>query len=555
MTNIKTIFNEKSGSPLAKIEMDIENVALMTRGATVQVNDTAEGTNPQAIIDGIRSHLNRDGDLVYWEAGPSFDGKIIIKFNGKKKINRIAIFAYPQNTRVEDKGATPIEEFIIEYATDSDLTNWVAWSGLEDRSDEVGMVATSISNGYVSGNQNTYNVFQDKTGVEAYGIRLNIITAGTVRICEIEVWRTLEFRNFSRISINQERDVLSGIFKTGVGSGTLIDGASEYYPGRGYFQDLARKDIPNLPMRVYGGFSKRGLEVWDIIGHYYLAEWTCYMGSKKVEFKVKDRIKSLKEKSVILGAEILKGKTREWIIEWMGLKAGLHSDEMSLFQSSDIVQMFYPIGARIWDEMNEIAKGLADIDLYIDRKNRLIWNVYLESVPHEWIVAGEAEFFKCTLDNLIIEGDKIKVSQQIIANYDPNHEITYRQKWEVWIVNEKIERYGIFDGTRLKIYSGKNDQEIVDWPWTIQDGEQLEDGIYGDPLTSGWSYRANNNLGFKVDDEGDWWMARVIFEESSGKYFIELSSFDVEEKVQKAIRIDMNTTCLLYTSPSPRDRG
>ena len=327
---------------------------------------------------------------------------IKIKFAGQRKINRINIFAYPQTTNVQpDATATPIESMLIEYATDLALTTWVAWAGLEDRSEEIGLTATTIANGLVSGNVNTYNAFYDKTGVSAYGVRITPYGSGTVNLCEIEVWQSLELTEFNRIDTDVVKDLVNNKFKAGIGAGTYVANPLDYYPGQvGNFEQIQSKDINKMKARLYGGFSEKGLDYWTIMGHFTVYDWTVFQKSKKIEFRIKDRVKDLRDASVFLASETLENKTREWLIEWMGLKANLHSDEMQLFDSNDSINFFYPVNAKSWDEMNEVAAGLDDVSLYVDRYNKLHFEVYLENIPYFWKVQTYDDFNLCTLTNL-----------------------------------------------------------------------------------------------------------------------------------------------------------
>jgi len=338
---------------------------------------------------------------------------IVIKFTEKKKINRINLFVYPlaTETNVEADSGAQAADYKISYATDSALTVWVDWAGLEDRSEEIGQAPTTISDGLTSGNTNTYNSFHDTNGVDAYGVKVIAIGEGTVKFTEIEVWRTLALDTFDRINIDEEKDLVNNKFLASLGAGTYVAKAEDFYPGRGEFVDVKAKDVNKMKARVYGGYSQKGVEYWTIIRHFALYDWTIFLKSKKIEFRMKDRVKELKEKEVFLAAEVLEGKTREWLIEWMGLKSNLHSAEMSLFQSNDTVNYFYPVNQTVWDEMTLVAQGLDDIDLFIDRFGKLKWNVYLENIPHFWTVDDYLEFQECTLNNLILttEGDKAVV--------------------------------------------------------------------------------------------------------------------------------------------------
>jgi len=425
MSTLQTLYAGKASAPVAKIEIDIENVALASRGATITVDGTDAG-NKAYIIDGIHSHCDADGELKYWEyANPA---NIIIKFSEIKHINKFALFHYPKTTYVEDKSQVPIEEYTIFYDT-TGTGDYVAWSGLVDKGSDYGLAAVSISNGYVSGNEQSYNVFFDETGVEAYGIKIQVEAySDTVRICEIEVWTTKQLDYAGRFSINKGKDIITSQFKVSTSAVEIFDDIQNWYPGQGNFENLTKQDIPNLPVRIYGGLDKRGYKVYACLGHYYLTALQLFPKRQIVDIQLLDRVKMLKEKNVVLGTTILANKTREWLIEFMALKAGISSDEMVLFESADTIDMFYPVNAKIWDEINEIAAGMADIDLYINQYNQLVWNVYVESIPRIWKQDTQADFeagaitVVGSLDILDIADGEINLVNFSKKSFDPDYD-------------------------------------------------------------------------------------------------------------------------------------
>jgi hypothetical protein len=426
MSTLQTLYASKEAVPVAKIEMDIENVALASRGATITVDGTDAG-NKEYMIDGIHSHCDQDGELRYWEfANPVW---IDIKFAEKKHINKFALFHYPKSTFVEDKSQVPIEEYTIFYDT-TGTGDYVAWSGLVDKGSDYGLNAVSISNGYVSGNEQSYNVFFDETGVEAYGIKIQVEAySDTVRICEIEVWTTKQLDYAGSFSINKGKDIITSQFKVSTSAVEIFDDIRNWYPGQGNFENLTKQDIPNLPVRIYGGLDKRGYKVYACLGHYYLTALQLFPKRQIVDIQLLDRVKMLKEKNVVLGTTILANKTREWLIEFMALKAGISSDEMVLFESADTIDMFYPVNAKIWDEINEIAAGMADIDLYINQYNQLVWNVYVESIPHFVKQDSQADFEVGVITNgsfdlidIGSEPGKITIINNPNSSFDPDYD-------------------------------------------------------------------------------------------------------------------------------------
>jgi len=335
------------------------------------------------------------------------------KFKSLSTINRINVFCYPTVTNVEyDSEILAISAMLIEYATDSALTNWVTWDGLVDRSEEIGQTPTTINEGLVTDNVNTYNAFHDAVGVSAYGVRVLFYNHDTIYVTEIEVWQSLVIDKFNQINTKTDKDLTRNIFKAGVAMGTYVAEPLNYFPGQpGDFFNLTADDTNKMRARVYGGFTHKGLDYWTIMGHFTTFDWTVYQKSKKIEFRIKDRVKDLRDSTVFLANEILENKTREWLLEWQGLKANLHSDEMELFQSKDIVNFFYPVNAKTWTEMNEVGAGLNDVDLSVDRFNILRYKVFLQTIPYFWKVLSYDDFNLCTLDNLqlVIEGGRAVV--------------------------------------------------------------------------------------------------------------------------------------------------
>lgn len=207
---------------------------------------------------------------------------VVIKFNKKRKINRVELFCYPKNTLVEpDATANAPESYLIQYATNQELSNWENWIGLEDRSEEVGQSPTTITDGLVSENVNTYNVFHDTDGVEAYAVKFIFYDVAVLKIVEVRIWHSIEFQEFSRLTLKADRDIITGKFKASTGAGTLIAEGNEYYPQKGVFSELKENDITKMRMRVYGGLKKGGVDYWDIIGHYYVYDWTIFVNRKK----------------------------------------------------------------------------------------------------------------------------------------------------------------------------------------------------------------------------------------------------------------------------------
>lgn len=49
---------------------------------------------------------------------------------------------------------------------------------------------------------------------------------------------------------------------------------------KGVFSELKENDITKMRMRVYGGLKKGGVDYWDIIGHYYVYDWTIFVNEK-----------------------------------------------------------------------------------------------------------------------------------------------------------------------------------------------------------------------------------------------------------------------------------
>lgn len=147
------------------------------------------------------------------------------------------LFCYPKNTLVEpDATANAPESYLIQYATNQELSNWENWIGLEDRSEEVGQSPTTITDGLVSENVNTYNVFHDTDGVEAYAVKFIFYDVAVLKIVEVRIWHSIEFQEFSRLTLKADRDIITGKFKASTGAGTLIAEGNEYYPQKRGFQ-------------------------------------------------------------------------------------------------------------------------------------------------------------------------------------------------------------------------------------------------------------------------------------------------------------------------------
>jgi len=402
---IKELYNSGEGQPICKMELDLQNVA---KGSAVYIDDVLD-TDAEILTDGHRAHINSSGATHYFEKA---EGEFYthLDFGGLRTINRINIFWYPKSTLVGDITGNVITDFEIEYATTQTgglPSGWEHWTGLKDRSSEIGQVATAISGGNVSDNENTYNSFMDLDGVSAYGVRIYFAEAITpVRICQIEVWESIELNDFQRFNLNKKRDNILGVYHASIGKATQIAAVDEFYPHKGKFINIDKDNIPEISARIYGGLNKQGVDLWDIQGHFWVFDWTIYQKKKIIEFKIKDRVKILKDTKVFLGIETLRDKNREWLIEWMALEAGISADEVSLFETERTVQMFYPVNSPIWDEMNEISKGLGDVSLYIDNYNILHWEVY--SNPHKWYMPDDIAWSEGTLLNMDIIDNKVK---------------------------------------------------------------------------------------------------------------------------------------------------
>ncbi|MHA1360793.1 MAG: hypothetical protein ACTSRC_21940, partial [Candidatus Helarchaeota archaeon] len=402
---IKEIYDSGEGQPICKMELDLQNVA---KGSAVYIDDVLN-LDAEVITDGHRAHIDSSGQAHYFETEDS-EFNLHLAFSGLKTINRLNIFWYPKSTLVGAISGNVAADFFIYYATtqtDGLPTGWVRWNGLQDRSLEIGQTATTIVNGSVINNENTYNSFIDLAGVSAYGVRIHPAEVATpVRLCQIEVWESIELNDFLRFDLNKKRDNILGIFHSSIGKGTQIAATEEFYPHKGKFKNIDKDNIPEMPARIYGGLNKQGVDLWDIQGHFWVFDWTIFKRKKRIEFKVKDRIKVLKDTKVFLGIETLKDKNREWLIEWMALEAGISADEVSLFETERTVQMFYPVNSPIWDEMNEISKGLGDVSLFIDNHNILHWEVY--SNPHKWYMPDDTAWATATFINTEIIDNKVK---------------------------------------------------------------------------------------------------------------------------------------------------
>lgn len=443
--------------PAYKVEWDLDNICHNAFGSSATALSSQANYPASACIDGDKTHTNW-GTLASpyggWQSSVLSDGTghfvvnewLEINFGQSRKINRIKIFSYPKNDllwRVNSNYLNPptnrgLKSFTIQYWTGS---AWQNWENLKD--DRGGTGSNTITNGVVTVNTKTYNIFKDDIGISTNKIKILIhdtqSASQPARILEVECYRTIrldEEINISHlivetgestilpqnrimsIEINRRKDYEFN--KYAIGQVTLTCHnydrklSSQYVPtpdeitNKGYFNSQIHI---RQEMRLFMGFDKYGFEELLKMGEFYIADLDPNTNDMTIRITLKDKASKLLKKDVSIGNKLIIDYFVEELIEYVGLQGNISVDEMVLDNTTVTVANFFPSIKNLWTTMQDLADALGKAGVFFDENGYLRYECYLQTIPHEWFQTSQADFqagiYNPQLVDLISEPDNI----------------------------------------------------------------------------------------------------------------------------------------------------
>lgn len=401
-----------------KAVIDIGNYALTSKGA-IAIASTEFSADWPAIgpINGDLTHINAGAAGVADDGigGSVWQGSVVANGSGNlspnetflldlgqdRRINRLTLIFWPDSTKNGNLGSIGWKDFTIQYGDDSGglyggggfggggyggLANW---TGLVDKSPEIGKSAVTISGGAVTGNTNDMVVFEDPTPQTARYIYFTVskLQAASVRARLVAVKVTLAVDVSDAVTaVARQRKKDYHLERR---TATVLQMTLRNFDGRfndrvtptsdqiaaGWFNNLIR---PNLEIRYFAGFS--GVNCQMFTG--FIDSWEPDSGTKLVRTQARDFFKFLIKAK--LTTKLKTGQSLESLFEYVCNLQNFPSNLMLLDTTTISPAYFMPKDQSIQQIVNDLTDATGNGEVYVDEFGRLNFRSYLNIIAHIW---------------------------------------------------------------------------------------------------------------------------------------------------------------------------
>lgn len=428
--NFEALREARGNIATARVAIDLNNNALASAGATVAASTQYSADWPPAgVIDGDRTHINAGapgaayngvGGSV-WRGSVVSDGGgnlspseyILIDFGRPIQVNRIKLIFWPSATKNNNLGAIAPADYLIEMSAvagggfgdggfgdggfGDGSGDFASWTGLVDKSSEIGKAATTISSGQVTGNTNDINVFEDPTLQTVQRVRVTFTklqaASQNVRVVAIEIVRAVDVStDVCGITRARRKDYMLNHRTATQVDLVMINFLKKYSPrhtptaAEAAAGSVSNQLRPGLECRVFAGFSGLNAQMS-----------TCYLTKLNPDGKTRlckimalDYLKYFIQRPVTTPLQA--GKSIEYLVELLANIKNFPSNMMSLDTTTLTVAYYMPADKMVFDEMQTLGDATGDSDIFIDEFGTLNFRSYLNVISHIWLVNDSADF-------------------------------------------------------------------------------------------------------------------------------------------------------------------
>lgn len=428
--NFNTLRERPGNHITQKCVIETGNYALTAKGATAEALTTFSADWPaSALINGDRTHINAGAPAAaengigggVWQGSTAANGAgviavpevLTINLGQVRRINRIKLIFWPEDTKNGNLGAIAPEEFTIDIGTDLSTVfgeggfgdggfggadgDMAPWSGLVDKSSEIGKAATTIAAGVVTGNTNDMNVFEDPTAQEVQYVRVTIpkLQAGSVRARVVAIEVTLAVDVSSAVMASSRRRAkdyhlsrrqatqLQLTLRNGDGRFNDLHTPTETEIAAGWFNDSIR---PNLEIRYFSGFS--GVNGQMFTGT--IDSWEPDSETRQVKVTARDFYKFLIKPK--LSPKLKTSWSLEALVELVANYQNFPSNMMILDTTTISPAYFMPKDKTVQTVLNELQDATGRSEIFFDEVGRLNFRSYLSVINHIWFQGSAADF-------------------------------------------------------------------------------------------------------------------------------------------------------------------
>lgn len=403
-----------------KVTLDLENYALASQGSSIIASSEYSSDWPAAgAIDGDKTHINAGAASVAenmlggstWRSFNNSNGSgvisetLTISFGQVRKINRIKFLTWPHDTKNGNIGAVGWKDFLIQINPNVSGGSFSAWTGLTDKSAEVGKSATVISAGQVTGGTNDEYVFEDATLQSVGQIKVTItkLQAPFVQayLCEMEATRTIDItEDVSMVTIDRRKDYRLNHRLAAEVMVSLTNYDRKYSPSYvptaqeltdGYFNEELR---PNLQLRYFAGFD--GINVQMMTAQIDRIE--PMVTSRIVTLKARDSFKFVIGKKIT--TNLKSDKSFEFLVELLANLCNIPSNDILLDATTATAAFFFPKDEDALDQMHNIGDALGDSEVFMDEFGRLNFRSYANVVSHIYFLTQQGDWAAGTNTNI-----------------------------------------------------------------------------------------------------------------------------------------------------------
>ncbi len=406
-----------------KLAMDLGNYALTSQGTDIVASSEFSSDWPAAgAIDGDKTHINAGAPgaaengigLSVWQGNEISGGggvlgtneTLLLSFGQVRKINRLRIFFWPHETKNNNIGdAVGAKDFLIEINPNVSGGSFSAWSGLRDKSPEIGKGDVSISAGQVTGNLEDAVVFEDPTLQSVGQLRITFSKLQSVgirlRVVEIEVTRAIDLtKDVSTATIARRKDYRLNHRLAGELNLNLTNHDRKYSPNytptaaeaaANYFNSELR---PNLEVRYFAGFD--GVNAQMFTG--FVDRFEPKGESRTVGIKCRDAYKLVIGKQIT--TNLKSQKSLEFLGELVANICGIPSNMMILDSTSITAALFFPKDEEALALIQKLADATGDGEAYFDEMGVFSFRSYFNVVSNIFFLSQQGDWEAGTLVNI-----------------------------------------------------------------------------------------------------------------------------------------------------------
>lgn len=426
---------ERPGNHITqKCVIDIGNFALRSKGAFATASSQYSADWPASgVVNGDRTHINAGAASAsenklggsVWRGSAVSDGSgniaenILVDLGIPRRINRIRLIFWPGSTKNGNLGSIAPKDFLIKrdgnvdsgygdggFGLDDPSYNGlpygggsliVPWTGLVDKSPEIGKSPVTIASGQVTGSTNDMVVFEDPLPQTCQKIQIFITklqaAGANARIVAIEITLAVDISDaVTAMSRQMVKD-----YHLERRQATLLQLTLRNHDGRfndrmvptdaqvetGFFNNYIR---PNLEIRYFAGFS--GVNAQMFSG--FVDIWKPLSSAKSVALQARDFYKFLVKPTI--STPIKSGWSLEALVELVANYQNFPSNLMILDTTTIYPTLFAPNAESVRSVLNKLQDATGDAEIYFDAFGRLNFRSYLSIIKHIWLQSSQADF-------------------------------------------------------------------------------------------------------------------------------------------------------------------